>query len=213
MPPRKKNKTPHPEHYYPMFVDLRGKTCVVVGGGRIAERKTLDLIKTGGKIKVISPELTPRLRKEKDRGTIRHIGRRFRPSDLKGAFLVVAATDDQAVNEQVAGARDILINVVDQPALCNFIVPSSIKQGPLSIAISTSGTSPAMARAIRKDMEDFYGPPFGEYLRDVKRQREKALDEIPDPKKRERHLKSLASPSKVKELREASMKKNKGTRS
>jgi precorrin-2 dehydrogenase/sirohydrochlorin ferrochelatase len=203
-----KNKSPHPNYYYPMFVDLRGKTCVVVGGGRIAERKTLDLVKTGGKIKVISPELTSRLQKEKDKGSIRHIARRFRHSDLKGAFLVVAATDDQAVNEQVAGAKDILINVVDQPALCNFIVPSSIKQGPLSIAISTSGTSPAMARAIRKDMEAFYGPPFGEYLKDMKKQRAKALRDIPDPKERERHLKSLASVEQVQKLKKASAKRH-----
>ncbi|NIS87862.1 MAG: bifunctional precorrin-2 dehydrogenase/sirohydrochlorin ferrochelatase, partial [Nitrospinaceae bacterium] len=108
--------------------------------------------------------------------------------------------------EKVAQAKDILVNVVDQPELCNFIVPSAVRRGPLTIAISTSGTSPAMARAIREDMEEDYGQPFGEYLKDIKKQRAKALRDMPDPKERERHLKSLASVQQVQKLKKASAK-------
>lgn len=197
------NKSPHPERYYPVFLDLRDKPCVVVGGGKVAERKALELIKAGASLKVVSPDLTPRLTKEKDKGTIRHIARRFRDIDLKGAFLVVAATDDQSVNERIGARNDLLVNVVDQPAHCNFIVPSTVRRGPLAIAISTSGTSPAMARAIRQDMETLYGPEFGQCLKDIQKKRARAMKDIPDPKEREKYLKSLASPDKVAKLRAA----------
>ena len=98
----------------------------------------------------MSPALTARLRKEKGRGRLRHVERAFRPGDLRGAFLVIAATDDEKVNEAVAARKDLLVNVVDRPEHCTFIVPSSVRRGPLHVAISTSGTSPAMARAIHK---------------------------------------------------------------
>jgi precorrin-2 dehydrogenase/sirohydrochlorin ferrochelatase len=186
-----------------VFLDLRDKPCVVVGGGTVAERKALELIRAGASLKVVSPELTPRLKKEKEKGTIRHTARRFRMSDLGGAFLVVAATDDQRVNEQIAARNDLLVNVVDQPEHCNFIVPSTVRRGPLAIAISTSGTSPAMARAIRLDMERLYGPEFGQCLRDMQKKRARAMKDIADPKERERYLKSLASPEKVAKLRAA----------
>lgn len=179
--------------YYPAFLDLKDQPCVVVGGGNVAERKTLDLLRAGAQVKVISPGLTSRLQKEKKRGTIKHVNRRFRQGDIKGAFLVIAATDSEDENRKVASNKGLLLNVVDRPELCTFIVPATLRRGPLQIAVSTSGASPAMARAIRKEMESTYGPEFGKYLNKLKRLREKAVKEIKSSRERERYLKSLAS--------------------
>jgi precorrin-2 dehydrogenase/sirohydrochlorin ferrochelatase len=179
---KKTSKPPaHPEAYYPVFLDLRGKPCVVVGGGRVAERKALALLAAGARLTVVSPALTVRLRKEKDGGRLRHVERAFRPGDLRGAFLVIAATDDEKVNEAVAARKDLLVNVVDRPEHCTFIVPASVRRGPLHVAISTSGSSP--------------------YLRKLSRIRERAVQEIPDPRERERFLKTLASERIVKMLK------------
>lgn len=191
----------HPEEYYPVFLDLRGKTCVVVGGGKVAERKALSLIRAGARLKLISPSLTPRLEKEKAKGALKHVSRAFRRSDLKGAFLVIAATDDLEENRMVAGESGLLVNVVDTPELCNFIVPSTLRRGPLAISVSTSGASPAMAREIRKDLEALYGKEFGAYLRKLRGVRERAVREIRDPAEREKFLKSLASSAVLRKLR------------
>jgi precorrin-2 dehydrogenase/sirohydrochlorin ferrochelatase len=193
--------------YYPVFLDLKGRDCVVVGGGKVAERKVLGLLKAGARVRVVSPGLTRRLAKEKTNGTIRHIPRRYRKTDLRGAFLVIAATDSGEENGRISSdAGDILVNVVDTPELCNFIVPSTVKRGPLTIAVSTSGTSPAMARAIRKELESLYGGQFGRYLRGLAGLRARAAGEIKDKKERERFLKSLASGKILKDLRKGRRK-------
>jgi precorrin-2 dehydrogenase/sirohydrochlorin ferrochelatase len=192
--------------YYPAFLDLRDQLCVVVGGGNVAERKTLDLLRAGARVKVISPGLTSRLQKEKNQGSITHVNRRFRQQDLKGSFLVIAATDSEEENRKVAGHKGLLLNVVDRPELCTFIVPATLRRGPLQIAVSTSGASPAMARAIRKDMESTYGPQFGKHLNKLKRLREKAVKEIKSQRERERYLKSLASENTVRMLKKSAKK-------
>ena len=192
--------------YYPAFLDLRDQPCVVVGGGNVAERKTLDLLRAGARVKVISPGLTSRLQKEKSQGSIIHVNRRFRQQDLKGSFLVIAATDSEEENRKVAGHKGLLLNVVDRPELCTFIVPATLRRGPLQIAVSTSGASPAMARAIRKDMESTYGPQFGKHLIKLKRLREKAVKEITSSRERERYLKSLASENTVRMLKKSAKK-------
>ncbi len=189
------------DSYYPVFLDIKDRVCVVVGGGSVAERKVLSLLRAGAFVKVISPELTKRLEKEKSKGRIKHIKRRYRKGDLKDAFLVIVATDSPEENKKIATEKPALINVVDTPELCTFIVPSTVKRGPLTIAISTSGTSPALAKAIRKELEALYGKQFGAYLTKIKRLRAKAIKEIKDKKERERFLKSLASAKIIKTLR------------
>ncbi len=159
----------------------------------MAERKTLALIRSGADVSVVSPSLTKRLLKEKTQKKIKHISRNFRGKDIKGAFLVIAATDSPEVNAEIAAKAPALVNVVDVPSQCNFIAPSVIKRGALTIAISTRGNSPALSRAIRKDIEESYGPQFSEYLKFVKALRAKSMAEIKDKKKREKYLKSLAS--------------------
>jgi precorrin-2 dehydrogenase/sirohydrochlorin ferrochelatase len=201
-----KEEAPQSRKYYPAFIDLAGKPCVVVGGGKVAERKVLSLLEAGASVKVVSPELTARLKREKSSGSIRHTARRFRATDLAGAYLLIVSTDSPSDNIKIsdkARAKGVpLINAVDMPEHCNFIVPASVRRGPLAIAVSTSGASPAMAREIRKELETLYGAGFGRYLERLERERARALDTIADAAERMRFLKSLASDKILKMLRE-----------
>lgn len=189
-------------NYYPAFLNLASKKIIVIGGGTVAERKVLQLMKADADtITVISPSITKRLLKEKEKKRIIHLCRPYRKKDLTGAFLVIAATDEPALNTQITQDAPCLINVVDVPALCNFIVPSTIKKGPLHIAISTSGVSPAFARTLRRDLERLYGADVSAYLTFLKTIRTKVLNEIADRRKRERFLKWIASEAILENLR------------
>jgi len=188
-------------NYYPAFINLCGKQCVVVGGGKVAERKVLTLLDSGAAVKVISPALTDVLEKQKDKGRIRHIRRNYRSGDLKGAFLVIAATSDERINRKVSDDAPCLVNVVDKPEMANFIVPSVVNRGPMTIAVSTSGASPAIARAVRKELELLYNKDFGQFLDFLKKLRKRAIKEITDKKARERFLKDVASKEVLSILR------------
>ncbi|MBI5025363.1 MAG: bifunctional precorrin-2 dehydrogenase/sirohydrochlorin ferrochelatase, partial [Nitrospirae bacterium] len=127
--------------YYPVFLNLEGKKVVVVGGGPVAARKVNALLKSGASVTVISQSVTKSLETLKQKGMIKHINRTYKKNDLKAAFLVIAATSSWEENIKIARDAKSLINVVDMPSQGNFIVPSTISRGPLTIAISTSGTS------------------------------------------------------------------------
>jgi precorrin-2 dehydrogenase/sirohydrochlorin ferrochelatase len=149
--------------YYPILLDLDGKLCVVVGGGRVAERKVRSLLQAGAVVRVISLHLTFALERLKEKGEITHSRRSFRSGDLHGAFLAIAATNDRVVNDRVfdlAVHQRIPVNVVDDPAHSSFIVPSLVQRGDLLIAISTSGQSPALARALRQKLQKEIGPEY-----------------------------------------------------
>ena len=188
--------------YYPAFLNLKGKKTVVIGGGKVAERKILALLKTGARITVISPEITKRIAREKLRGSLKHIPRQYRKGDVKNTFLVIAATDSEEINQKVSEDATCLVNVVDTPSLCNFIVPSVLQRDPLTIAVSTGGISPALSKSIRQELEKLYGPEFAEYLQLLEKIRKKAIKEIKNKKSRADFLKSLASGEIVKMLRE-----------
>jgi len=147
---------------------LQEKLCVVVGGGRVAERKVRSLLKAGAKVKVVGPELTPSLSRFKEEGQIVYRPRRFRSGDLRGAFLAFAATDDRKTNGQVfrqALKLRLPVNVVDDPAHSSFIIPSLVEQGDLLVAISTSGQSPALAKALRQKLQKEIGPEYSYLLK------------------------------------------------
>src|SRR6185436_6151151 len=130
--------------YYPAFLDLRGRKCLVVGGGAIAERKAESLLECGARVRVVTREATSGLTELARSGSIELDLRGFASEDLSGVFLVIAATDDPAVQARIGGEakeRDLLVNVVDDPANCTFIVPAVARRGELSIAISTGGRS------------------------------------------------------------------------
>jgi len=168
---------------------------VVIGGGKVAERKCLSLISSGALVTVISPALTKRLESSKEKGLIKHKNREYRSSDIRSAFLIIAATDSEETNREIsrdAMAADKLVNAVDQPSLCNFIVPSVMKRGLLAIAVSTGGASPAIAKAIRKELQQLYGPEFSRFLNVMRKLRMKAMKEITNRKERENFLKELS---------------------
>jgi precorrin-2 dehydrogenase/sirohydrochlorin ferrochelatase len=153
--------------YYPIFIDLKGKTALVVGGGNVAERKIEVLLDCGAKINIVSNELTDKLKNLVEVYGIRHLNEEFSKKHLEGVFLVIAATDDKQLNHKIskiAKKMGLLINAVDQLPDCNFIVPSIVKRGDLLIAISTSGKSPALAQKIRKQLDTQFGSEYEDFL-------------------------------------------------
>jgi precorrin-2 dehydrogenase/sirohydrochlorin ferrochelatase len=153
--------------YLPIFLDLSDQNVVVVGGGEVAERKIKNLLAYGCKIYVTSPHLTPYLTHLVAKKEIYRIPHESLDRFLDNAFMVIAATNDPEVNTQSASRakkRAILVNVVDRPGDCNFIVPSIVKRGDLQIAISTGAKSPALARKIRHELDARYGPEYGVFV-------------------------------------------------
>ncbi len=141
--------------YYPVFLDLRGKRCVIIGGGEVAERKVHLLKECGARVTFVSPEVTPAIQGMAEGGEVEWIRRLYQPGDLKGAFLAIAATDDNKVNRTVAREaeeQNVVLNVVDVPHLCTFIAPSIVRRGGAMVAISTAGRSPALARKLREEL-------------------------------------------------------------
>ena len=141
--------------YYPVFLNLAGKRCVIIGGGTIAQGKIGGLLQAGCQITVISPDATPGIRQAAQRGDIAWLERTYRPGDLEGAFIGVAATNVWHVNREIyeeAERLGVLLNVVDDPDLCSFIAPSIVKREPVTLAISTGGASPALARKLRETL-------------------------------------------------------------
>ncbi|MFN0087677.1 MAG: bifunctional precorrin-2 dehydrogenase/sirohydrochlorin ferrochelatase [Blastocatellia bacterium] len=154
--------------YYPIHLDLKDQPVLVVGGGAIAEGKAEQLREAGAKIFLVSPTLTPRLESLVEEGAIRHRAGAFAENDLLGVLLVISATDDQAVNREVhrlATACGLLCNVVDQPALCNFITPALVVRGELQISISTGGGSPSVAQLVKRRIAEAIGEEYGDLLR------------------------------------------------
>ncbi|MBI4644628.1 MAG: bifunctional precorrin-2 dehydrogenase/sirohydrochlorin ferrochelatase [Deltaproteobacteria bacterium] len=152
---------------YPVFTLITAKPCLVVGGGGVGERKVLDLLEAGARVTVVSPALTPTLAALAAKGEIRHLQGDFQEEQVAGMALVIGATDDPEVNARVSAAaqtRGIWVNIVDQPDLCTFIVPAQVRRGELTLAISTGGASPALARKLREELESHFGPEYGPYL-------------------------------------------------
>jgi len=153
--------------YYPVFFDLRDKVCLVVGGGNVAERKVQRLLECEASVRVVGESLSEGLQDLQKRGQIQCLVGRYSAACLDGAFMVICATDDRAVNEQVmrdCRSRGIPVNVVDDPERCDFILPAIAEQGDLSIAVSTGGKSPALAKRLRKELERHYGPEYRELV-------------------------------------------------
>ncbi len=152
---------------FPMFVKLRDRLCVVVGGGTIAESKIRSLLDSEGSVRVVAPSVTETIAGWIDDSRIELRLKSFTPDDLAGAFLVVAATSSSEVNLQVfqeAEIRGVLCNAVDQPEQCHFHYPAVVRRGSLQIAISTEGLSPALAQRLRQEMETQFGPEYGVWL-------------------------------------------------
>lgn len=156
-----------PARYFPIALDVEGRPCVVIGGGHEAEGKVRSLLEAGARVQVVSPDLTPRLLDLFQAGRIAWLRREYRSGDLAGAFLAFACTDDEAVNRAVAAeaaTAGVLLNVVDQPAWCHFIMPAVVRRGSLTLAVTTDGKSPALAAAIKAELAAAYGPADAEFV-------------------------------------------------
>jgi precorrin-2 dehydrogenase / sirohydrochlorin ferrochelatase len=144
--------------YYPVLLDLAGRRCVMIGGGLVAERRVEGLVASGAHVIVISPRLTAALAALAAESRIEHEPRGYRDGDLAGADLAFVATDAGEVNAAVAREareRGIWINAADDPARCTFILPALVRRGDLTVAVATGGASPALARAIREELEAY----------------------------------------------------------
>ena len=172
-----------PVGYYPIYLQLNDQPCVVIGGGKIAEGKVDGLLAANARVTVISPKLTTHLRAYADAGEITCIPRRYLPGDLKGAFMVICATDQHEINHQVwleASADHQLVNVVDDTPRCNFIAPSILRQGDLTIAISTAGNAPALAVRLKERLQREIGPQYAHFLRLAGKLRQPLAQHISD---------------------------------
>ena len=152
---------------YPLFIDLRGRSVVVVGAGEVAWRKVRTLLSYGACVRVVSPDCCPGMAELAEQGAIELVARAYKSGDLDGALLAVAATDDTTVNTAVyedAQERSMLVNVVDVPELCNAYVPSVLRRGLLQIAVSTSGAAPSLARNVRRSLEQDFPAYWEDYV-------------------------------------------------
>jgi precorrin-2 dehydrogenase/sirohydrochlorin ferrochelatase len=159
---------------FPMFIKLGGRRCLVVGAGTVAEPKISSLLESDAVVKVVAPLATEHVKSLARESRIDWEQRIFRESDLESCFLVVSATNDVQVNEAVyreAERRGVLCNAVDDPDRCDFFYPAVVRRGPLQIAISTAGYSPALAQRLRVELEDQFGPEYSGWVEQLGRER------------------------------------------
>jgi siroheme synthase-like protein len=153
--------------YYPIWVEMTGRRCVVIGGGVVGERKVEGLLQSGAEVTLIGPDLTERLEAWAKEGAIRHVSRPYRRGDLIGCEVAFAATDDPELNATIhkdAREQKIWLNAADDPAHCDFILPAVHRRGHLTMAVSTGGGSPAAARAIRDELGKYLTDDFGQLV-------------------------------------------------
>ena len=170
--------------YYPVHLDIKNRKCLVVGGGAVGTRKVNTLLECGARVSVVSPEPSQQLTKLASEGAITLAQRAYQSADLKGTFLVIGATDDENLNQQIsndAAQSNILCNIADRPEACNFILPSIVRRGDLAITISTSGQSPALAKKLRQKLETQFGQEYAEFLLLMGVIRKKLLNQAHEP--------------------------------
>jgi siroheme synthase-like protein len=153
--------------YYPVFLEMKQRRCVVIGGGRVAERKVEGLVAAGASVTIISPAITEGLRRLLTQGAIRHLAREHRSGDLAGYELAFVAMDDPELNVAAcreARSRYVWVNSADDPAQCDFILPAVIRRGDLAVALSTGGVSPAVTRAIREELDEYLTADYAVFV-------------------------------------------------
>jgi len=182
--------------YYPVFMKLEKKKCVVIGGGKIAEIKVELLLESDALVEVISPDLTKPLEELQRNGKIKYIKGKYKRGYLKGACLVIAATNFPGVNKKIYNdcqSMNIKVNVIDAPHLCDFIIPSALKRGSLVITVSTGGKCPALAKKIRHEIEEKYGEEYEDFTELMGKLRDRIKEEIPEESDRRKFWKNLLS--------------------
>jgi precorrin-2 dehydrogenase/sirohydrochlorin ferrochelatase len=191
--------------FYPIFLDAAGRKAVVIGGGAVAARKARTLTAAGATVTVISPELGASLTRMAERGAVTHVPRKYRKGDLAGALLAVAATDDPRANMKAAeeaSERGVLLNCARPPDAGNFIVPSSVTRGGLTVAIATGGGCPALSKRLRKDLDVFLGREYGPFLEFLEGARAVLKESLLDDHKRGEALTALVDSDLLHEFRD-----------
>ena len=181
---------------FAMFVKLDARSCLVVGGGSLAESKIPGLLEAGARVGVVAPQANAAVSGWALAGKITWQQRSFEPADLEGRFLVIAATSSNAVNETVfreARRRGVLCNAVDDPERCDFYYPAVVRRGALQFAISTGGLSPALAQRLRRELEEQFGPEYAEWVEQLGRSRQQIFSRDLKPEDRRKLLHELAS--------------------
>jgi siroheme synthase-like protein len=151
--------------YYPIFIDVENRDVVIVGGGAVCARKAETMMRYGARVTVVAPEVTDEISGWAQSGRIKLTRKEYDETDLEGASIVIASTDDACVNGRIARdcrRRKIPVNVVDVTHLCEFIVPAIVEQGSIQLAVSTGGKSPALARTLKENLQKFVGPEYAE---------------------------------------------------
>lgn len=182
--------------YYPIFLNLADRLCIVVGGGKVAERKLRGLLNAGAKVRVISPRMSKGISMLADAHRVELINREYRYGDLKEGVLAFAATDDEEVNKQIreeASCLPVPVNVADNPRLCDFFVPSTARKGPILIALSTSGFLPGFSKKLRQELVESIGRDYPAYARRVGAFRRFLIETIDNERTRKRIMKEVAN--------------------
>ena len=182
--------------YYPVCLAVQDKKCLVVGGGSVGVRKVKTLVDCGAQVTVVTLELVDTLRALAESGQITTHIRGYRSSDLEQIFLVIGATSDRQLNEQIsreADAKNILCNIADVPEACNFILPAVVQRGDLQLSISTSGQSPAFAKHLRQELEASFGEEYAVFLDLMGSIRRKLLAEEHQPEAHKNLFEQLIS--------------------
>ena len=198
--------------YYPLFLDLTDKLCIVVGGGAVAERKARGLLNAGARVRLISPEVTRGVRRLARQGRIEVVPREYQEGDLDGAALAIAATNASEVNMRVKGESkrlSIPLNVADRPDLGDFIVPAVVRKGPVVVAVSTSGLLPVLARRLKEEIDLKLSADYLPYARRVGAFRRILIQTVHDPGKKREILRRVcrADVSEVSRMTLREMKK------
>ena len=193
MLPRSQTDTP----FFPLLLNVKGRRCLVVGAGKVAAGKIDGLLIHNAQIEVVSPRAVRGIQAQARAGVLTWKKRLFSPKDVKGAFLVIAATSSSQVNGKVfkaCRAQRVLCNAVDDPEHCDFFYPAVVRRGPLQIAISTNGNLPALAARLRKELEEQFGDEWSAWVEHVGKLRHEMLASGMSVKKRRERLLELASP-------------------
>lgn len=191
--------------YYPVYLDIHNRNCLVVGGGSVGARKVTTLLECGAMVTVVSIVATQKLEEYSNNNRISLKKRPFKISDLKGRFLVIGATDNPELNRQIHAEAErlgMLCNIADRPKSCNFILPSIVNRGDLIIAISTSGKSPAFAKKLRRHLEKEFGNEHAEFLKLMGVIRKKLLSKDHAPEAHKHLFEQLIERDLVKMIKE-----------
>jgi precorrin-2 dehydrogenase/sirohydrochlorin ferrochelatase len=195
--------------YYPVYLDIKDRNCLVVGGGSVGTRKVKTLLECGANVTVVSTAATEKLHQLSNNGEIKLEARPFQTNDLNDRFMVIGATDNQELNFNIhaeAEHRGILCNIADCPKACNFILPSIVNRGDLIIAISTSGKSPALAKSLRKHLEKEFGEEYAEFLNLMGAIRQKLLSQDHEPEAHKHLFEQLIEKALVQMLKNGDTK-------